>query len=208
MSSLAKNSDATTYEEYTEEYNCKYCNSNRAKRIIGLHPGGHYARIQCVSCDRFIKWEGKPREKSDRRKGQKKLLDKYSKGFCEICLRKGTEIPLPQVLEVHHVVPVEDGGTDDRTNLQIVCTACHKWIHHQRTYLGHYRQSIPQSQVDRRYAVYAEIIQVMEERGIEKRSAINILKEQFNAQTRDDLDDEQLVQFLEILKSHQAGEVA
>lgn len=187
------------HEEFTGEYQCPSCRESRAKRIIGNHPGGHYARIQCLNCDRFIKWEGKPGNKPSSRKNQKKLLDRFSRGFCEICLRQSSEIPLPQVLEAHHIIPVECGGNDEAGNIQIVCTHCHKWIHQQRTYLGHYRQSsLPD--MDKRQEIYAEILQVMSDRGINKRTAINILNEQFNAATRDDLNDEQLQQFLSILK--------
>lgn len=56
-----------------------------------------------------------------------------------MCLRDLKDIPLPQVLEGHHVVEFQDGGSDDRSNVWIVCTACHKLIHYQRTYLGHFK---------------------------------------------------------------------
>ena len=123
------------------DYTCKHCFSQHGRRIYGPHPGGHYARIECGSCDRFIKWEGKPdsEKKNASRKNQAKLLNRFGRGFCELCLRPGDSLPLPQVLEAHHIIPVEDGGGDERENIQIVCTACHRLIHHQRTYLGHYQ---------------------------------------------------------------------
>lgn len=52
-----------------------------------------------------------------------------------MCRRE--ELPLPEVLEAHHVVEVQEGGSDERDNLWIVCTACHSMIHYLRTYLGH-----------------------------------------------------------------------
>lgn len=120
------------------------CGSNQMFRLIGNHRGGHYARIECASCKRFIKWEGKPKELKavdPRSEVSKKLVARYSQGFCELCLRRKEDLPEPQTLEGHHKVQVSQGGTDDRENLWILCTACHRWIHWQRTYTGHYHHS-------------------------------------------------------------------
>lgn len=43
--------------------------------------------------------------------------DKYT---CQVCGRVGGE------LELDHIVNVARGGTDDDTNLQTICNACHK----------------------------------------------------------------------------------
>lgn len=189
-------------EEFTTEYICQYCGSDRHRRILGPHPGGHYAKIVCLECDRFHKWEGKPEGTPKRRKNQAKLLERYSKGFCELCLRQSNQIPLPQVLEAHHVIPVTDGGSDDRDNIQIVCTACHKLIHHQRTYLGHYLNSYYPSVDEGRESLNTEILQVIIDRGISKRQAIAILQSSFpGKQRRDDLETFQLEQLLDKLRS-------
>ena len=45
---------------------------------------------------------------------------------CADCGRGG-------VLEVHHVVHVEDGGTDALDNLVALCPPCHGDRHHVRT---------------------------------------------------------------------------
>ena len=126
-------------QEIVTGYQCSRCNCDEAIRIIGAHPGGHYARIQCADCQSFIKWEGKPSalKKPESRKGQSKLVASFSQGFCELCRRKSSDVPLPQVLEAHHVIPVSEGGNSDRLNVWIVCTYCHRTIHHQRTYLNH-----------------------------------------------------------------------
>lgn len=55
-----------------------------------------------------------------------------------MCLRLEAELPATQDLDGHHVVEYSAGGTDDRTNVWILCTSCHRLVHHQRTYLGHY----------------------------------------------------------------------
>jgi len=124
-----------------ECFQCPSCLSTDLSEIIEPTRGGHHGRLVCNHCNRFIKWIPKPKEEKNgdpRAEVSKKLVSQYSKGFCEICLRKHDELPSPQTLEGHHIVQVKDGGTDDRDNIQIVCTACHRWIHWQRTYLGHY----------------------------------------------------------------------
>lgn len=119
---------------------CKYCGSEDIQRQFGPHRGNHYAQLECRDCRRWLKWDGRPKEDKKKRstKGHASILERDSTGQCVICLRNEKILPLPQVLEVHHVVEVKDGGSDEPSNIQIVCTACHKWIHHQRVYLGHY----------------------------------------------------------------------
>jgi hypothetical protein len=188
-------------EEFTDQYTCRYCNGDRAKRIYGPHPGGHFAKIVCLDCDRFQKWEGKPESRTGKRRDQAKLLDRFSKGFCEICLRKTEHIPLPQTLEAHHIIPVEDGGSDTADNIQIVCTPCHKWIHHQRTYFGHYTNSVFPTPENGRDALNEEIMQVISDRLIPKRQAIAILQSSFEGkQVRNDLTVSELKQLLAKLK--------
>jgi predicted HNH restriction endonuclease len=41
-------------------------------------------------------------------------------------------------LEVHHAIPVKDGGSDDSENLWTVCTDCHKLIHARRLEFSKY----------------------------------------------------------------------
>ena len=42
---------------------------------------------------------------------------------CELCCARDTK------LDVHHVIPVEEGGTDDQDNLVCLCRHCHQTIH-------------------------------------------------------------------------------
>jgi len=44
---------------------------------------------------------------------------------CEIC---GLECP--QILQIHHVIPREDGGTGNISNLSILCPTCHVSVHY------------------------------------------------------------------------------
>ena len=48
--------------------------------------------------------------------------------LCERCLREGRCTP---VAEVHHILPVSQGGTHDFGNLMSLCRSCHNKIHHE-----------------------------------------------------------------------------
>jgi 5-methylcytosine-specific restriction enzyme A len=43
-------------------------------------------------------------------------------GLCQVCLTQGV---VRQADAVDHIVPKEEGGTDDEDNLQSICNACH-----------------------------------------------------------------------------------
>jgi 5-methylcytosine-specific restriction protein A len=45
--------------------------------------------------------------------------------LCELCLLKNKLTP---VEEVHHKIPLENGGTHDFDNLQSLCKSCHSKI--------------------------------------------------------------------------------
>lgn len=49
--------------------------------------------------------------------------------FCEICMENGRLTP---VEEVHHKIPLRDGGTHDPRNLISLCKPCHSRIHARR----------------------------------------------------------------------------
>ena len=46
--------------------------------------------------------------------------------FCEECIKAGVLTP---VQEVHHIVPLTAGGTNDQHNLIALCKSCHSRIH-------------------------------------------------------------------------------
>lgn len=131
------------YEDALLPQLCQRCDSLGPHTIIPTASGPHYARLQCIDCFAYFPgWVSKPGGEKRRGAAQKKLVNKYSMGRCELCMRWEEQLPGTQTLEAHHVVEVDDCDTDDfrnsRANVWIVCTACHRLIHHQRTYLGHY----------------------------------------------------------------------
>lgn len=49
--------------------------------------------------------------------------------LCEVCLAKGVYTPTE---EIHHKLPLSQGGTHDRSNLVALCKECHARIHAER----------------------------------------------------------------------------
>lgn len=101
--------------------------------------GQHYAELRCMDCGAHNGWVPKPEhEKPKRELGTTNLATLYSKGYCELCLIKEARIPKGESMEGHHVLEHErHHGNDERENIWVVCTACHKLIHWKRTYDKH-----------------------------------------------------------------------
>lgn len=76
---------------------------------------------------------GRDRKTTKRRYGKnwKIIRDAYVKRhpFCELCFQKGR---LVTVEEVHHIVPLSEGGTNEYSNLISLCKSCHSRIHAKR----------------------------------------------------------------------------
>lgn len=49
--------------------------------------------------------------------------------LCEMCMKEGRYVA---VEEVHHIVPLSEGGTHDESNLMSLCRSCHEKIHKER----------------------------------------------------------------------------
>lgn len=58
----------------------------------------------------------------------KRIRARYVKAhpLCERCLAEGRLTP---VEEVHHILPVNRGGSNAESNLMILCRSCHNKIH-------------------------------------------------------------------------------
>ncbi len=58
---------------------------------------------------------------------RKRYVSKHP--FCEMCFAKGIIVPVD---EVHHKLPLAEGGTNDEANLISLCKSCHAKIHGER----------------------------------------------------------------------------
>lgn len=61
--------------------------------------------------------------------------DKYAAEhlFCGLCFERGLLVPTE---EIHHRLPMSEGGTHDRSNLIALCKSCHSTIHAKRGATG------------------------------------------------------------------------
>lgn len=61
----------------------------------------------------------------------KKIRDAYisEHPFCEKCRLDGK---VTKAEEVHHVLPLSEGGTNSRSNLMSLCSSCHASLHARR----------------------------------------------------------------------------
>ena len=110
------------------------CGSTRTLQLI-TPASVHYGAEICAVCRRHLRWLPKPDgERVRRPAAHRELVEKYSQGYCELCLTKQEDLPARQTLEAHHVVEFQDGGSAQRSNVWIVCTACAKLIHWARTW--------------------------------------------------------------------------
>lgn len=67
----------------------------------------------------------------------KRVRDKYIKlhPICEECM---THHKITIASQVHHRVPISEGGSNSFDNLESVCDACHNRIHNSRKEEYHY----------------------------------------------------------------------
>ena len=103
----------------------------------------HYGEIHCPTHGHM--WIPKPTElKTVRRKVNRNLFElvsEHMRDYCWTCLRsrallKSLQPMVP--LEAHHIIEVQNGGVDERDNIQIVCKECHSGIHRTREAYNRY----------------------------------------------------------------------
>ena len=93
---------------------------------------GRYCEEHEKICNRnYEKYKRDPATKKRYGRAWKRIRDKYvmEHPFCELCLERGV---LVETEEVHHKLPLSEGGTHDRANLISLCKSCHSRIHAER----------------------------------------------------------------------------
>jgi len=127
-------------------FQCPFCNYPCEVTLRTDTP--HYGEIRCP--EHGHAWVPKPNsEKNKKRKVNahlKKYIPESYQGFCELCLRsKSLLMSLKPSLsfEVHHVIPHEDGGSDNSENLRLLCSECHQSIHARRRSFNRYQSHAP-----------------------------------------------------------------
>ncbi len=105
------------------------------------HPCSHPGCPELVEykerfCEKHLKEENRRYEKYDRNpavrrrygRAWKRIRDSYAAAhpLCEVCAAKGIYV---KTEEIHHKLPLSEGGTHDRANLIALCKPCHASIH-------------------------------------------------------------------------------
>lgn len=80
--------------------------------------------------DKYNKYERSSDVNKKYGRAWKRIRDRYviEHPLCEMCLKEGRLTPTE---EVHHILPISQGGTHARSNLMSLCQSCHTKIHHE-----------------------------------------------------------------------------
>ncbi len=76
---------------------------------------------------RYERYQRDPAVKKRYGKAWQRVRDRFiaAHPLCQRCQERGRITPAQ---EVHHIVPLSQGGTHDETNLMALCTSCHSEI--------------------------------------------------------------------------------
>jgi predicted RNA-binding Zn-ribbon protein involved in translation (DUF1610 family) len=123
--------------EYVTFELCVKCGSFSFEEISFNEIHGHL--YHCPDCG-YKGWGGrKHNEEKNKKRPPCPTAEDLRVYQCDICTRQEHYLGYSETLEVHH----RDGdpANNDRLNLWVLCTVCHKLVHHQRTYRGeHFMQ--------------------------------------------------------------------
>ena len=102
---------------------CPVC----GKEFKRINSGQKYCSRGCANRSRIgVKYRtGARRDNYKNKEDQKRSLIEERGPVCEICGYDNAKI-----LQVHHIKEKKDGGTDELTNLQLLCPNCHFTIHY------------------------------------------------------------------------------
>jgi hypothetical protein len=103
----------------------------------------HHASIHCADCGKFLGWQPAPNPEGIRKQSSKYNVEDVMrhknylvKPFCFFCGRTKERLGFSETLTVDHIIPVREEGLDVLTNLNVLCTACHKLRHWAELYLN------------------------------------------------------------------------
>lgn len=105
----------------------------------------HEAEIKCTECHSFLGWKKKEKNEGKR---PANIHSPESLGIelCQLCLLPKQHLGTHETLDIHHIDDEPENNL--RENILVVCTSCHKLIHHQRTYRNH--------QVTKKHLIYEQ----------------------------------------------------
>lgn len=91
-------------------------------------PGEQYCPQHKAKAEQFYNKYQRPNDKNSYGRAWKRIRDRKIKEnpLCEECLKSGI---VKAAEEVHHILPLADGGTSERSNLISLCRSCHIKAH-------------------------------------------------------------------------------
>ena len=95
-----------------------------------LCDGQYYEQHRIEERRKYDRYERSPDINKKYGHAWRRIRDRYAAAhpLCEMCLGEGRLTP---VQEVHHILPVSQGGTHAMDNLMSLCQSCHTKIHHE-----------------------------------------------------------------------------
>lgn len=120
---------------YPDSFDCPKCGQS-----LPFAPRPETQHYGCIRCPvHGFLWISKPTEsKRSRRRNNadlRRLIPSEKNSYCWFCLRSEAHLNglRPSVvLQVHHIIEVQEGGTDELPNLQLLCAECHSEVHRRR----------------------------------------------------------------------------
>lgn len=123
---------------------CKRCGHFGQPLQNGEPNEVHGYKLVCSHCGFFLAWGGRAKKIKDS-DGERSFSTQWTPKRlnieeCQLCRRGKAFIEdCGEKLESHHLQAIKDGGEDEPYNILVVCTPCHRVIHHNQTYYGHMR---------------------------------------------------------------------
>ena len=95
---------------------------------LALEGGQYCAEHAKTERDRYNRYERAADVNRKYGRAWKRIRDRYAAAhpLCERCLKEGRLTPMK---EVHHILPVSQGGDHRDSNLMSLCQSCHTKIH-------------------------------------------------------------------------------
>ncbi len=105
---------------FVQTLDLKPCRCGMPAPILAVGPNADERRkVECGGCGRFLAWLPKLKNKDKRPSSSTGLANGT---FCQCCRKSGVS------LTGHHVVEVDEGGSNEAENIWTVCEPCHQVI--------------------------------------------------------------------------------
>ena len=109
------------FKRFVRSLELKPCRCGTPLPVLEAGPTPEERRkIVCGGCEKFLAWLPKLRNKDKRPSSSTGLAVGT---FCQCCRKTGVS------LTGHHVIEVDEGGSNAPENIWTVCDACHQVIH-------------------------------------------------------------------------------